>query len=152
MPEDRTDDPIRIDVVPRLDPGDRVRLALPMTAHDRRRVRRRLHAEDGAEFELALPTGTVLQVGLTLHVGDARAYVVAAADEAVVVVRPRNLGEAARVGHLIGNLHRDIDVDDDGTLVAQWDEPLERRLRSAGLEVAVEHRPFRGRAPGEHAH
>jgi urease accessory protein len=149
MPDDR---PIRIEAVPRLDPRDRLRVTLPMTAHDRRRVRRRLRAEDGAEFELALPTGTVLHVGVTLHVGDTCAYVVAAADEAVVVVRPRDLGEAARVGHLIGNLHRDIDVDEDGTLVAQWDEPLERRLRSAGLEVAVERRPFRGRAPGEHAH
>lgn len=145
-------EPVRIDTLPRLEPGARAVVALPMTAHDRRRVRRRVVADDGTAFELALPTGTVLPVGQALHVTAERAYVIAAADEAVVVVRPRDLAEAARVGHLVGNLHRDLDVEDDGTLVALHDAPLEQRLRAAGYDVAVAHRPFRGRAPGEHAH
>ena len=33
------------------------------------------------------------------------------ADEDVLVIRPRDLAEAARVGHLIGNIHRDIEAD-----------------------------------------
>lgn len=145
---------IRVEALPRAHPdgADRRVVALPMTAHDRRRVRRRVVAPDGAVLELALPTGTVLHVGQWLHATPARAYVVAAADEDVLVVRPRDLAEAARVGHLIGNLHRDLDVADDGTLVALSDGPLEARLRAAGLRVTAERRPFRGRAPGEHAH
>ena len=39
-----------------------------------------------------------------------RTFVVAAADEDVLVIEPRDLAEAARVAHLIGNLHRDIEV------------------------------------------
>jgi len=145
-------DPIRIDALPTLDPGGRTVVPLPMTAHDRRRVRRRLDVGGGTALELALPTGTVLGVGQVLHVTATAAYVVAAAEEQVIVVRPRDRAEAARVGHLVGNLHRDLDVDDDGTLVALHDGPLEARLRAAGYDAVVALRPFRGRAPGEHAH
>lgn len=145
-------DPIRIETLPALDPGGRAVVPLPMTAHDRRRVRRRLEAGDGTVLELALPTGTALGVGQVLHATEATAYVVAAAEEPVLVVRPRDLAEAARVGHLVGNLHRDLDVDADGTLVALHDAPLEARLRAAGYDAAVALRPFGGRAPGEHAH
>jgi len=143
---------VRIDALPVLDPGGRTVVPLPLTAHDRRRVRRRLDARDGTVFELALPTGTVLAVGHVLHATSTTAYVVAAADEQVIVVRPRNRTEAARVGHLVGNLHRDLDIDDDGTLIALHDEPLEARLRAAGYDAIVARRPFRGRAPGEHGH
>ncbi len=145
-------DPIRIDTLTPVDPGGRVVVPLPMTAHDRRRVRRRLEASDGTVLELALPTGTALGVGQVLHATATAAYVVAAADEQVLVVRPRDRAEAARVGHLVGNLHRDLDVEDDGTLIALHDAPLEARLRAAGYDAEVAHRPFRGRAPGEHAH
>src|SRR4029079_12458523 len=86
---------------------------LPMTAHDRRRVRRLIDAPDGTRFALELATGTVLQPGQILHRDGARAYVIAAAPESVVVARPRDIAEAARVGHLIGNLHRDLEAAGD---------------------------------------
>jgi urease accessory protein len=150
--EARVPDLVRIDALPALDPGGRTVVPLPLSAHDRRRVRRRLDAGDGTVLELALPTGTELAIGQVLHATATAAYVVAAADEQVIVVRPRDRAEAARLGHLVGNLHRDLDVDDDGTLVALHDGPLEARLRAAGCDLVVALRPFRGRAPDEHAH
>lgn len=143
---------VRIASLPHLAAAERERVALPMCAADRRRVRRRLVAPDGVVLELALPTGSVLRVGQVLHVDAGRAYVVTAEDESTLVVRPRDLAEAARAGHLIGNLHRDVDVLDDGTLVTLHDAPLEARMGAAGLAVTREERPFSGRAPGEHAH
>jgi urease accessory protein len=145
-------DVIRLDSIPLLHPGALPVVPLPMSSFDRRRVRRRLEAPDGTVFELALPTGSVLHVAQAIHLTAHAAYVIVAADEDVLVIAPRSLAEAARVGHLVGNLHRDLDVDDDGTLTALWDEPLERRLRTAGLDAWRDRRPFRGRAPGEHAH
>jgi len=129
--------------------GDIVQL--PMTAHDRRRVRRLVDAPDGARLALELATGTVLLPGQVLYQIGARAYVVSAALEEVLVVRPRTLEEAARIGHLIGNLHRDIDFM-DGSIIALADTALADRLRRAGVPFAAERRPFHGRAPGEHAH
>jgi urease accessory protein len=124
---------------------------LPMTAHDRRRVRRLVEAPDGMVLALELPTGTILHPGQLLHRDSAAAYVVAAADEEILAVRPRDLGEAARVGHLIGNMHRDIQVDGD-TILALADETLASRLAAAGAAFERKRGPFQGRAPGEHAH
>ena len=72
---------------------------LPMSAIDRRRVRRLVEAPDGVVFALELPTGTILHPGQLLHHDAEAAYVVSAADEDVLVVYPRDLAEAARVGH-----------------------------------------------------
>jgi urease accessory protein len=131
-------------------PGEQV-VHLPMTAHDRRRVRRLVDAPDGARLALELATGTVLHPGQVLHRDGARAYVVQAAPENVVVARPRDVAEAARLGHLIGNLHRDLEVDGD-QVVALADAALADRLRRAGMPFVEEQRAFHGRAPGEHAH
>jgi len=126
-------------------------IEIPMTAHDRRRVRRVVEAPDGVRFPLDLPTGTVLQPGQILHRSGDRTYVVSAAPEDVLVIGPRDLAEAARVGHLIGNLHRDIEAE--GTeVVALADQALADRLRRAGVPFRPDRRAFHGRAPGEHAH
>jgi urease accessory protein len=134
-----------------IDPG-RVRVVeLPMTAHDRRRVRRLVEAPDGTTFALELPTGTVLHPGQVLYADEDRAYIVTAAPEEVLVVRPRDVSEAARVAHLIGSLHRDIDVN-GGEIIALADDTLADRLARLGAAVARVRRAFHGRAPGEHAH
>lgn len=131
--------------------SDTITITIPMTAHDRRRVRRLIEAPDGARFPLELATGTVLQPGQVLHREGARAYVVAAAPENVLVISPRGIAEAARVGHLIGNLHRDLEAD-GGEIVALADSALAERLRRAGVPYVEDQRAFHGRAPGEHAH
>ena len=126
-------------------------IEIPMTAHDRRRVRRLVDAPDGERFPLELATGTVLHPGQVIHrIGD-RSYVVSAAAEDVLVIRPRDVAEAARVGHLIGNLHRDIDVQRT-EVIALADAALSDRLRRAGVPFESARRAFHGRAPGEHAH
>jgi len=143
-------DAIIVSELPR-DAADGAVVPLPMTAHDRRRVRRIVEAPDGARLALELPTGTVLTPGQVLHRAGGRTYVVVAADEDVLVARPRTLDEAARIGHLIGNLHRDLEAA-DGTIVALADAALAERLRRAGVTFEVERRAFHGRSPGEHAH
>lgn len=131
--------------------AEQTTIEIPMTAADRRRVRRLISAPDGVQFPLELPTGTVLRPGQVLHQAKGRAYVVAAAPEDVVVVRPRTLADAARVGHVIGNLHRDIETDGD-SVVALADTALVDRLRRIGVPFSEERRAFHGRAAGAHAH
>lgn len=140
LPEDHHPHALEIDIV-----------AIPMTAHDRRRVRRVIEASDGTRLALELPTGTVLHPGQVIHRRGEREYMVTAAPEDVLVVRPRSVEEAARIGHLIGNLHRDLEVH-GGDLVALADDSLADRLSRAGVPYERSMRPFQGRAPGEHAH
>jgi len=124
---------------------------LPMSAHDRRRVRRLLEAPDGVVLALELPTGTILHPGQLLHHDAEAAYVVSAADEEVLVVRPRDIAEAARVAHLIGNMHREIHVAAN-EIVALADDTLTDRIAKTGAAFERARRPFHGRAPGEHSH
>jgi urease accessory protein len=124
---------------------------IPMTAYDRRRVRRVVEASDGTKLALELATGTVLYPGQVLYRIDDKEYVVTAAPEDVLVVRPRSVEEAARVGHLIGNLHRDIELY-GGDVIALADDALADRLTRAGVPFDRSMRPFQGRAPGEHSH
>jgi urease accessory protein len=143
--------PIRILHVDAEPPAGLPIVELPMNAHDRRRVRRLVEAPDGVVLALELPTGTILHPGQLLHHDAEAAYVVAAADEDVLIVRPRNVAEAARVAHLIGNMHRDIHVEGQ-EIVALADAVLDERIRKIGAPVSRARRPFLGRAPGEHAH
>jgi len=126
-------------------------IELRMSAVDRRRVRRLVEAPDGVVFALELPTGTVLHPGQLLHHDAEAAYVVAAADEDVLVVYPRDLAEAARIGHLIGNMHRDVHATGE-EIVALADDVLADRLARVGVPFERAKRPFHGRAPGEHSH
>jgi urease accessory protein len=124
---------------------------LPMSAVDRRRVRRLVEAPDGVVLALELPTGTILHPGQLLHHDAEVAYVVSAADEDVLIAHPRDLAEAARVGHLIGNMHRDIFATGND-VIALADDVLGERLARAGVSCERARRPFHGRAPGEHSH
>jgi urease accessory protein len=126
-------------------------IELPMSAHDRRRVRRLVEAPDGTTLALELPTGTVLHPGQVIYEDDDRSFVVAAANEAVLIVAPRDIAEAARIAHLIGNLHRDIEVTPT-EIVALADHTLAERLEKSGVPFQRAERPFHGRAPGDHAH
>ena len=124
---------------------------LPMSAIDRRRVRRLIEAPDGVVLALELPTGTILHPGQLLYHDEEVAYVVSAADEDVLIAHPRDLAEAARVGHLIGNMHRDIFALGND-VIALADDVLADRLARAGISCERARRPFHGRAPGEHSH
>ncbi|GGR14433.1 urease accessory protein UreE [Deinococcus ruber] len=124
-------------------------IEVPMTALDRRRVRRRLTAPGGMELLLAFPTGTYLAPGSVLDSINGITYVVAAAPEDVAAVVPRSMGEAARVAHAIGNLHRDF-VEDGEAFLALWDAPIELLLTRLGVPFTRERRPFLGRPAWEH--
>ena len=127
------------------------RVPLPMTAEDRTRVRRRVQASDGRAFALALPTGTTLHVGQVIYRDENKTYLVTAALENTLVVTPQGREQAARIGHLIGNLHAGIDVSET-QIVTLWNAPLEARLRKEGFTVRREQRPFLGQPSGEHGH
>jgi urease accessory protein len=142
---------VRVEVLPDGDVTGLEPITITMTAEERRKVRRRLRLPDGVEIGLALSTGTVLTPGTVLYKTSTKAYVVEAALEHVLIVQPKNLSEAAKIAHFIGNLHRDIDVQDEAIIVL-YEPALEIRLQKLGYSVTRDHRPFMGRPPGEDAH
>jgi len=151
MASSSTPIPVRV-IHPHADPPAGLPIVeLPMNAIDRRRVRRLIEAPDGVVLALELPTGTILHPGQLLHHDAEAAYIVSAADENVLVAHPRDMAEAARIGHLIGNMHRDIHASGND-IIALADEVLAERLAKTGVPFDRARRPFHGRAPGEHSH
>lgn len=141
----------KVEVLPEQTTMNLLIIPVVMTAEERRKVRRRLVFSDGIEIGLALPTGTVLTPGTILYKTFAKAYVIEAALEQVLVIQPKNLSEAAKIAHFIGNLHRDIDMQDEA-IVILYEPALEIRLQKLRYSVARDQRPFMGRPTGSDAH
>jgi urease accessory protein len=113
----------------------RERDVVVMTAEERRWGRRRVVTVGGRELALALPTGMGLEPGGVLHVDVDWYVVVEAAEEDVLVVRPRSWEEGLRVAFEVGNRHFTLAVDRERVLVPD-DPAMEQLLRR--LEVPFE--------------
>lgn len=119
-------------------------VTLKMTAAERGKVKRKFTAPDGLELNMTLPKGVHLSPGMVLHIEQNKQYIVDAAPEECLVIRPTGPRDAARAGHLIGSLERSIDFDGD-CVVTLCDANLEARLKDLGFSVARQTRPFLGR-------
>lgn len=110
----------------------RERDRLVLTAEERRWGRRRIKTEKGRELALALPTGSVLEPGHVLHVGDDYYVVIEAAAEPVLAVAPRSRDEALRVAFEVGNRHFTIAIEGERLLVPD-DIAMEQLLGRLGV-------------------
>lgn len=110
----------------------RERDVLVLTAEERRWGRRRVKTAKGRELALALPTGSALEAGHVLHVGDDYYVVIEAAAEAVLAVAPRSRDDMVRVAFEVGNRHFPVAIDGDRLLVPD-DVAMEQLLGRLGV-------------------
>jgi len=112
--------------------ADLARDRLVLSAEERRWGRRRVKTQHGRELALALPTGTVLTPGEILYIGPDYYVVIAAAEEAVLVVVPQSRDEAIRVAFEVGNRHFSVAIDGERLLVPD-DPAMEQLLTRIGV-------------------
>jgi urease accessory protein len=84
-----------------------------LTWEERQKSRQKLQTGQGHEIALALPTGTRLHAGDLLPVMGGWIEVHLAPEE-VLLIRPRDLREAAFVAYQIGNRHLPLDIAEEG--------------------------------------
>ena len=108
---------------------------LVLTAEERRWGRRRVWTRTGRELVLALPTGSVLEPGTVLWVGDGAYVMVEAAEEPVLSVTPRSHDEALRLAFEVGNRHFTLAIDGSRLLVPD-DTAMEQLLTRLGVTWA----------------
>jgi urease accessory protein len=84
-----------------------------LTWDARQKSRQKLQTAQGQEIALALPTGTRLHAGDLLPTTGGWIEVRLAPEE-VLLIRPRDLREAAFVAYQIGNRHLPLDIAEDG--------------------------------------
>ena len=111
-----------------------------LTWEERQKSRQKLRTARGQEIALALPTGT------RLHAGDLLPAMggwieVHLAQEEVLLLRPRNLWEAAFVAYQIGNRHLPLDIAEDG-LKTLYQPVMEAYFSQQKIVAERVQRPF----------
>lgn len=121
------------------DTGSKATLTLPWSL--RRRSRFRASLDDGREAGVWMPRGEVLRDGDRLQGEQGLCVLVRAATEPVAVGRPKSSADMARACFHLGNRHTSLQID-AGSIRFQPDHVLEAMLRSLGVPVRRECRPF----------
>ena len=98
--------------------------------------------------------GTRLRDGDVLLADDTRVIAVAVAPDDVLVISPASIGEAADVGHALGNRHVPV-IRDGDTLIVAYNDVLAALFERMGIRheraARVLERPFL-HAAAPHAH
>lgn len=129
-------------------------LPLPMDHAARQRARQRRVLPNGEVLAIALPTGTVLRAGDTLHVDDHPGFIVVAAAEPLLRARTPDAWLLSRAAYHLGNRHCRIQILADALLLER-DPVLKEMLQRLGLavdEVECPFEPESGAYGGGHKH
>lgn len=108
---------------------------------ERRRSRQRVQTAAGRELAVALPTGSVLDDGDVLYMGEGFYVVVEAAHEDVLVVPLDEVTSAAALGYELGNRHLPVSID-HGMLMTPYDRLIEEMLEHLGVPYERRREPF----------
>ena len=110
---------------------------ISMTWEHRSRPRRKCTTSAGSTVALALPRGTVLANDALIYNSTAKTIQIKAEAEDVLVVSPANPMEMCIIAHHLGNWHRSLQLNDDGTIVIEHDSPLEKWLEHEHFAAVV---------------
>lgn len=105
---------------------------LVLTWEERRWLRGRFTTAKGRKIGIALPTGTVLELGAILFVGEDWYLRVEAAVEPVLEIIPSCYDEALKIAFEVGNRHFPMALEDTKILVPD-DKPMVRLMERLGV-------------------
>jgi urease accessory protein len=107
----------------------------------RRRSRQRVSTLHGRELAFALPTGTVLEDGEIVYIGQGFYVSVEAEEEDVIVAPLRDATTAAALAYELGNRHLPVSLR-DGMLATPYDRLVEEVLTKSGVPYSREKEKF----------
>jgi urease accessory protein len=105
---------------------------LVMGWEKRRRSRQRVSTLHGRDIAIALPTGTVLEDGEIVHIGQEFYVSVEAEQEDVLLVPLSDATTAAALAYELGNRHLPVSLR-DGMLATPYDRLVEEVLTKSGV-------------------
>ena len=118
--------------------------------HDRRKARQRVTSDAGTELFLSLPRGTILPDGQLLYCDSHRQVVVRAKPEPLIAITSSSVQESCRVAHHLGNWHRPMQIDPDGTLWVECDRPVVEWLERRNIPFQALASPFEPNSIAHH--
>lgn len=118
----------------------------------------RVTSDHGRDYGIRLEDETQsLENGTAFKVGEGKLLVLSVVPDEVIVVTPRDIDEMGTVAHMLGNLHKPVQVK-DGQITLLMDEVVVQTLRQEGVSYRVEKmqldQPMRyvNLTPGHHHH
>ena len=115
---------------------------IALTWEHRSRPRRKCATNKDTHLALALPRGTVLAPGMLIYNSKEKTIAVEALPEDVLVVKPANQMEMCVVSHHLGNWHRSLQLEADGSLVIEHDSPLTKWLDTQKIDYVRVQRAY----------
>jgi urease accessory protein UreE len=104
-----------------------------LTWEQRSRPRRKCVTNTGSELSLALPRGTVLSTEMLIFNTTEKSIKVVAAPEDVLILKPADQKEMCLIAHHLGNWHRSLQLNENGTLLVEPDSPLLKWLQHQNI-------------------
>lgn len=133
-----------------LSPRPAKRERVPLTSEERASAHMVAYSEAGRAVRVSLPRGTELNDGDVLAIEGDTALVVAAAEEDLFFVRPKDAYEAGVAGYQLGNLHRPVRFTRDA-LLTPADPMVADLLARLGIGFERRRAPFVGQRYGAYA-
>lgn len=123
---------------------------VPLTSEERASAHMVAYSETGRSLRISLPRGTELGDGDVLAIEGDTALVVAAAEEDLYFVRPKDAYQAGVAGYQLGNLHRPVRFTPDA-LLTPADPMVADLLGRLGIGFDRRRAPFVGARYGAYA-
>jgi urease accessory protein len=115
---------------------------ITLTWEDRRRGHGKRRSDNGTEFAISLPNGTILKAGDCLVLADVTTIVeVREASEPVYVIRPKTPQEWAYYAYHVGNRHQPVMIA-DSELIFPKSPAVRSLLEQLHVDFTADERPF----------
>lgn len=118
----------------------------------------RVTSDHGRDYGIRLEDETTaLENGSAFLLGEGRLLVLSVVPDEVIVVTPKDIDEMGTVAHMLGNLHKPVQVK-DGKITLLMDAVVEQTLKQEGVSYAIEKmqldQPMKyiNLTPGHHHH
>jgi len=97
----------------------------------------RVTSDHGNDYGIRLEDESqVLENGTAFLVGDKRLLVLSVISDQVIVITPDDIDQMGRIAHLLGNLHKPVQVK-DGTITLLFDKVVAETLEQQGFSYQV---------------
>lgn len=117
----------------------------------RQKARLKSKLDSGEEVGLMLPRGQVLRGGDCLRTDDGIIAKVIAAEEEVSVASSNNQLLLAKASYHLGNRHMPLQIEEEYLMYLK-DHVLDEMVKSLGLSITHEMRPFEPELGAYHQH
>ena len=98
----------------------------------------RVTTDHGNDYGIRLSDSSqVLENGSAFKLSDGELLVLSVIPDEMIVVKPSGIDEMGEIGHMLGNLHKPVQIA-DGTISLLFDKVVAETLKARNIPFAVE--------------